>query len=151
MSRSAELLDAQLDPGLETQRLQEEILAKLDMLLKQPPRRSSQSSSSSSSSQPQPSPQSVPNNPSSSPSQSQSQSQSQSDAQPGDSNDGVPGGPARVDPTLEEALEGAGAEWGNLPARVRDLVRQGLRERPSGLYRRMTEDYYRRLAEESAR
>ncbi|WP_432798492.1 hypothetical protein [Poriferisphaera sp. WC338] len=39
-------------------------------------------------------------------------------------------------------------EWGRLPQRVRDELREGLNEPFSGLYRKMTEAYYRRLAEE---
>ncbi|HMN96119.1 MAG TPA: hypothetical protein PKC43_01195 [Phycisphaerales bacterium] len=148
MAQSASLLDVRLDTSIGTQRLQEEIVAKLDFLLNQPPRRSRGSSSSSSSSQQQSSQQNVPNNPSSS--ASSPSEQREASQQASSTADGI-GGPPLAEATLEELLEGAGADWGNLPARVRDLVRQGLRERPSGLYRRMTEDYYRRLAEESAR
>ena len=66
--------------------------------------------------------------------------------------DSTPGDVPPADATLlEQALEESGVEWGNLPDRVRDMIRQGLRERPSSLYERLTEAYYRRLAEESSR
>ena len=45
-------------------------------------------------------------------------------------------------------LEEGRVEWGRLPDRVRDLIRQGRRDRISSIYRRLTEQYYRRLAEE---
>jgi len=48
-------------------------------------------------------------------------------------------------------LEESGAEWGRLPQRVRDLIRQGSRDRVSSVYRRLTEEYYRRMAEDAAR
>jgi hypothetical protein len=43
------------------------------------------------------------------------------------------------------------AEWGRLPPRVREAVRQGFRDPMSAAYRRLTQEYYRRLAEERAR
>ena len=43
------------------------------------------------------------------------------------------------------------SEWGRLPARVRDAVRQGMRDPMSASYRRLTQDYYRRMAEEPKR
>jgi hypothetical protein len=46
-------------------------------------------------------------------------------------------------------LEQSEAEWGRLPARTREAVRQGLREKMSTTYRWWTEQYYRRIAEEA--
>ena len=60
--------------------------------------------------------------------------------------------PEAVDPTDEMAqFDEARAEWGRLPPRVREAVRQGLRDPMSAAYRRLTQDYYRRLAEEQRR
>lgn len=42
-------------------------------------------------------------------------------------------------------------EWGQLPPRVREAVRQGVRDPMSAAYRRLTQEYYRRLAEEGRR
>jgi len=60
--------------------------------------------------------------------------------------------PEAVDPTDATAqFDESRAEWGRLPPRVREAVRQGLRDPVSAAYRRLTQDYYRRLAEEQRR
>ncbi|MFM9146006.1 MAG: hypothetical protein ACKORL_11810, partial [Phycisphaerales bacterium] len=60
--------------------------------------------------------------------------------------------PEAVDPTDQLAqFDESRAEWGRLPPRVREAVRQGLRDPMSAAYRRLTQDYYRRLAEEQRR
>ena len=60
--------------------------------------------------------------------------------------------PETADPTTTDAqFDESRAEWGRLPPRVREAVRQGLREPMSAAYRRLTQDYYRRLAEEPKR
>ena len=60
--------------------------------------------------------------------------------------------PETLDPTLGDAQFDEGrAEWGRLPPRVREAVRQGLRDPMSAAYRQLTQDYYRRLAEEPKR
>jgi hypothetical protein len=60
--------------------------------------------------------------------------------------------PPVIDPTTQDAQFDEGrAEWGRLPPRVRDAVRQGFRDPMSAAYRRLTQDYYRRLAGEGAR
>jgi hypothetical protein len=68
----------------------------------------------------------------------------------GDANSNEP--PENVDPTTTDAqFDESRAEWGRLPPRVREAVRQGLRDPMSAAYRRLTQDYYRRLAEEPKR
>ena len=68
----------------------------------------------------------------------------------GDANSNEP--PENVDPTTTDAqFDESRAEWGRLPPRVREAVRQGLRDPMSAAYRRLTQDYYRRLAEEPRR
>ena len=60
--------------------------------------------------------------------------------------------PENMDPTTVDAqFDESRAEWGRLPPRVREAVRQGLRDPMSAAYRRLTQDYYRRLAEEPKR
>ena len=60
--------------------------------------------------------------------------------------------PEQADPTMTNAqFDEARAEWGRLPPRVREAVRQGLRDPMSAAYRQLTQDYYRRLAEEPKR
>ncbi len=61
---------------------------------------------------------------------------------------GANGSPETKDVSNEPLAERL-AEWGALPPRLRDQLMQGLEDRYSGLYRRLTEQYYRRLAEES--
>ena len=60
--------------------------------------------------------------------------------------------PEQADATMNSAqFDEARAEWGRLPPRVREAVRQGLRDPMSAAYRQLTQDYYRRLAEEPKR
>lgn len=60
--------------------------------------------------------------------------------------------PPSQDPTTQDAQFDEGrAEWGRLPPRVREAVRQGFRDPMSSAYRRLTQEYYRRLAEERKR
>jgi len=57
--------------------------------------------------------------------------------------------PGAVDPTdVAAQFDESRVEWGQLPPRVRDAVRQGVRDPMSAAYRRLTQEYYRRLAEE---
>lgn len=150
MSRSASLLGESLDPGIDTQRIQEDVLAKLDLLLKQPSKKSKSSSSSSSQSASQSQdPRKAPPKPSEQ--QGQQQQEGTRSEKPASETNESAGAVPRQEGALEQSLEGSGAEWGNLPARVRDMIRQGLRDRPSSLYQRLTEEYYRRLAEDSSR
>lgn len=153
MRSVSDRLGRDLDPGLQTQRMQEAIMARLDQLIKQAKQQQQQSSSSSSSS-------------SSSQQQQQQEQGSQSNAQQknqnksakaeGDSdtagqgeNKGETGSADKVDRDLNEPLRQNRVEWGNLPPRVRDELLQGSHERFSPIYRELTEAYYRRLSEES--
>jgi hypothetical protein len=133
--------------GTETQRLQEDVIRLLDQAIekaKQQQQSSSKSQSSSSSSsssgeQPQTSQSSQ---------QSQSSSAQQSGAT-GSEGDGGTDLPGAQDAELAERLEASRAAWGALPQRTRDALLQGSSDRFSSLYRRLTEDYYRRLAEDT--
>ena len=57
--------------------------------------------------------------------------------------------PGREEADLQSVFEESSVEWGALPRRFRDMIRQGLHESMSRSYRRMTEDYYRKIAEEA--
>jgi len=133
----AERLEGAADTGIETQRLQQDIIAKLDMLIRSQQQQQQQSSSSSSSQQ-----------------QGQQQDQQQQQGQQSDpqaaNQAGSAGGGADV-PLQEGELAGqpaSGAAWGRLPARIRDAVVQSQSESFSAMYRALTEAYYRRLAEQ---
>jgi hypothetical protein len=139
MFLSADLLEHELDPGAATQRVQEEILIKLDQLIDEARKQCRGSCSSSSNS--------MANRPNQRPG-----------AKPGGaSKPGQPAGsrPGGAEPPLEQGdlntrLEETGSEWGNLPQRVREMLLEGRSERFSTLYERLTREYYRRLAEESS-
>lgn len=57
-------------------------------------------------------------------------------------------GSAREAAAREQALRELRQEWGNLPPRLRDEISEGMNERFSPVYRSLTESYYQRLAEE---
>jgi hypothetical protein len=136
-------LNVQKDAGVETQRVQEDIIRKLDQLLKsmeQNQQSSSSSSSSSPSQQNQPRP--APSQPRPGRGQGGQTPQGQGDGQ----QDGDRGGSNTAD--LKPGLDSARAAWGSLPERVRDMLMQGSSDRFSSRYQALTEQYYKRLAEE---
>jgi hypothetical protein len=139
MTLSADLLENELDPGIATQRVQEEVLVKLDQLIEEARKQCRGSCSSSAGS-------------------SARQTTQKPGAKPGDdSRSGQQAGSnaGGAEPPLEQGdlsvrLDEKGAEWGNLPQRVREMLLEGRGERFSALYERLTREYYRRLAEESS-
>lgn len=146
MDTAARRLEGTGDASLTTQRVQEDVIRRLDQLLASLQRQQSQSSSSSSSSSQSQDQQAQRNQPNqrkpSKPSRGQSQ---QSQSGEGQRNDL---GPARQDGPLKANLDAARAAWGSLPERVRDMLLQGSSDRFSSKYQGLTEAYYRRLAEE---
>lgn len=149
MRSSATRLAERSDPGLPTQRVQQEVIDKLDILIDQAQRRRQQSRSSSSSQQQRSS-------------QERAES-SESAAAPADaasregerqqgSGDREMEPPPGEDPTdLDRMLDETRTEWGALPARVREMIRQGRRDGVASVYQRLTEEYYRRMAEDATR
>ena len=157
----------QPDPGLDTQRMQEAILKKLDAVIeaaKQQQQQQQQSSSSSSSSGQQGEPKQG--------DQGSQANQSQGQPEPGGEQDGgqdpsgqQAGSQQKGDQasqnadaaTRRQAGEGtpedpraigeARQEWGNLPPRLRGELSDGFGEPYSPVYRSLTESYYRKLAE----
>lgn len=151
MSVAADLLDAKFDPGLDTQRVQEDIIAKLAQLLDQAKKNKSNSSSSSSSSssskQQQQKQQQDPGKRQGK--QEEQNQQNQRNDKPADNRSEIDP-PAPQDANANAPLQESRAEWGNLPQRVRDMLMQGRKESYSPLYKRLTEEYYKRLAEEGS-
>ncbi len=141
MAQTARRLNDARDTGLQTQRIQEDIVRKLDMLIKsaeqQAQRSRSRSSSSSSSSSRD---RDQPNQP--------GQQQSEQNQAGRGENRGEVMPPARQDGPLNPEVSARGASWGSLPQRVRDALVQGKQDQYSALYKRLTEAYYRKLAEE---
>jgi len=163
MAEAASRLGEDADAGIDTQRLQDEIILKLEQIISSAQNSEEQSSSSSSSQpgepearpadqggQPQPGQQ-----PGEQPGQGEQPGEGEGEGQqPGDASQ--PGGdqPGNGDPrrgeineqalSMEELREG---EWGNLPPRLRDELAESLGESFNPVYRSVTEAYYRRLAE----
>ncbi len=144
MATSARRLGELFDTGLATQRVQEDILAKLDQLIDKARQMQSlgqASSSRSTSSQ---------RNRSQNPGQRQNQADDSQrrDGTPQDSREGDP--PPRQEGDIQTILQEAGVEWGRLPQRIRQELQQGRNDKFSSMYRRLTEEYYKRLAEEGS-
>ncbi|MEL7087596.1 MAG: hypothetical protein AAGL98_04020 [Planctomycetota bacterium] len=156
MGKVAVRLDERDDPGLDTQRLQESILARLDQLIEAAEQQQPSSSSSSGSG-------------SGKPSGNQDSSAQNAGQQPAGQQPGPPGqqltagqasgnaenpgefSPGSVGPVNpgQGAIDELREEWGALPPRLRDELSNGLDEPYSPVYRELTEAYYRRLAEEA--
>jgi len=138
MSETADRVEKENDTGLATQRLQEDILTRLDRLIKAAQKNSSKSKQQ----QEQEKDKDSQKNKNM---RQQSQAQSKQAAnQPGERADG----PDREDGALGSPPVAPPASWGELPAHVRDALMQGLSDKFSSMYQNMTESYYRRLAEE---
>jgi len=138
MGRSAQRLADAKDTGIDTQRLQAEAILRLDKLIADAQKQSQQSRQRSKPQQQDPSEQ----RPQDQQQSSQSSPQQAQGSQPGDSS--VP----QRDGRTNAPRTGASASWGNLPDHVRQSLMQGRSDRFSSIYRQLTEQYYRRLAEE---
>jgi hypothetical protein len=143
MRQAAERLAGEGDAGLETQRIQEQVVKRLDMLIsqmrrqQQRQRQQARQQDAGSQEQSQEQQQLEDGQQTGQDGQDPAQqignrSQADSDQQPGDQ-------------PLAEQFE----EWGKLPPRLRDALRNVGNERFSELYKDLTERYYRRLAEEA--
>jgi len=142
MKDAAKRLGDTKDVGITTQRVQEDALRKLDQLISSLDRQAQQ----------QPQSQSEPGEPEDGkgpPRQRRPQpgqpSETPASGEPQDSP-----GPTLKEGALNPELESARAAWGALPARVRQMLMQGSNDRFSSMYNRLTQEYYRRLAEESS-
>ncbi|MCE7974000.1 MAG: hypothetical protein DYG92_06690 [Leptolyngbya sp. PLA1] len=126
------------DAGLETQRLQQDILTKLDALIDAAQQNQQQQKQRSRSRQQQDQQQQG----------QQMQQQSQQGQQAAQTNQAGDPNVPRQDGGLRPAPAGSAASWGNLPEHVRNALTQGRSDRFSSLYQQLTERYYRRLAED---
>lgn len=149
MSLSASLLGEEFDPGLGTQRVQEEILEKLDLLIQSARNQQGQQSSSSSSSQQQSQQQQV-RRQQQNDQQQQGQNTAQRNPNPADSSL-TDAETEQMDAQINLILAEADVEWGALPERTRDQLMQAMRDKPSMLYRKLTHDYFKRISDESSR
>lgn len=140
MGETADRIQASRDTGLTTQRLQEDIVRKLDQLIKAAEQQQQQQQRSRSSSR----------------SQNQQQSQQPNQPQQGQRREAGKGEPQEAlepppgqAPNPTPGTAARGAAWGALPAHIRNPLMQGDTEKYSSLYQKITEAYYRRLAEET--
>jgi len=137
MGDAAKRLDEGKDPGLQTQRVQEDVLKALDKMISDAQKNQQKQKSKQKQQQPQPSP-----------SQSQKQQKGQQQGARPSPEGGTPQVPREDGPGRTRA--GNTAAWGDLPARVREALVEGLNDRFSARYRQKTEEYYRRLAEDKS-
>lgn len=151
MGRVAQRLGDGDDPGLDTQRLQEEILRRLDQLVEAAEQQQSSSSSGSGSGSSSNQDSSAQNAGQSTPAGQEpgAGQQTGSAATAAGENPGgfSPGQVGPIDPG-QGAIDEVRREWGALPPRLRDELTNGLDEAYSPVYRQLTEAFYRRLAEE---
>ena len=154
MLESVDLLRDRRSTGLGTQRVQERIVDRLQVLIdsaRRQQQQQQQQQSSSSSSQQQ---QQDPGRRSQEPQEGQEgeDTAEQQGRNDGENQDGSSTqSPPPESATLEGVLDESQVEWGSLPPRVRELITQGMRDQMSQLYRSLTEAYYRRMAEEADR
>lgn len=141
MGDAAKRLEESKDTGLATQRVQEDVIRRLDQLLASLERNQSSQSQSSQSEDDQQSQKNQPN---------QAKKPAKQSGQPTAQGDGTQEweGPAKQEGPLRPGLDSARAAWGSLPARVRDMLLQGSSDRFSSKYDELTRAYYKRLAEE---
>jgi hypothetical protein len=140
MGQTADRLSKSQDKGLETQRLQEDIIRKLDKMIDGANRQKNKNKSKSQQQQKDKQQQQQ--------QQQSSQKQQQGSNQSTTSGDSTPMRPGQDGALNQPPPPGAAASWGSLPPHVRDALLQGFSDRFSSMYKTLTEDYYKRLAEE---
>ncbi|CAG0995811.1 hypothetical protein PHYC_02553 [Phycisphaerales bacterium] len=136
MDESAHRLASAKDTGLDTQRLQSDALKRLDKLIEEAQQRGGQKKQKQRQQQQQ---------------QDQQQAQKQSSQQQSDPQPSNQAGTPQVGQqsgALTPPRPAESASWGNLPEHVRQALTEGRSDRFSSLYQQMTEQYYKRLAEE---
>jgi hypothetical protein len=144
MTRAADRIEASRDVGLSTQRIQEDVLRRLDNLISQAEKNAQKKQQQQQQQQRPKDQQQSQNQQKPQPQKAQQQAQQQGTPDDPQHNPNPPGkdGPLAAPPAS------ASATWGNLPPHIREALMQGKGDKYSALYRPLTEEYYRRLAEE---
>lgn len=142
MQRAADRVGGEKDVGLDTQRVQEDVLRRLDKLLEEAERQRQQQQQQQQQQNQQQQQQSQQQQ-----QLRQQQTPTQREQQQAASGD-RPAGPAKQDPGGSEVNLSGSATWGNLPPHIREALMQGANDTYSAAYRQLTEQYYRRLARE---
>lgn len=141
MKNAAERLSTGRDASIETQRVQQRAIIRLEQAISMAQQQQSESQSGGS-----------PQDADTGSAQNQPRQQGQAGQQPGEGQE--PGGEQANRGSVErsemeeELLEDRVSEWGDLPPRLRDELMQGMEDSFSQLYRQLTERYYERLAEQ---
>jgi DNA primase len=146
MDQIAGRLESDKDTGLDTQRLQEEALRKLDKLIDDAKKNNQQQRQKKKPQQQQQQQQQNQQQQQQS-SQQQQQQQNQQAQNDGEVTDHAKGREGQ----LRQLTPGGSAAWGSLPEHIRSSLMQGFSDRFSSMYQEMTEAYYRRLAEDRSR
>jgi hypothetical protein len=142
MDQVAARIENQDDLSIATQRLQEDILRKLDQVIESAEQNQSGGGGQSSSSE-----QSSGSNEDQPDQQQQEQAPGQGSESSSESGDtSMPAGSSDANPGDEIQLDGV--RWGSLPKRIRDALSQGIADEYSELYRSVTERYFRALADD---
>jgi len=149
MTEVSQRLGRRFDPGLETQRMQESILDKLNQVIEAAKQQQMQSGGGGGSGGEVSQRRSMSGSQIAGQQSGQAQSGGQQGGAEGSSAHAGGASPGQVREAGEDRpLESLRSEWGGLPPRLRDELSEGLSERFSPVYRDLTEAYYRRLAEE---
>ena len=142
MKQAGGLLD-ESDASRPTVRLQEQVIARLDQLISDARKKQSKSKSKSQQQQ-----QDTGTKPSAGPPQ-QGNKPGQPNGQGTEAAQQAGGQGSVQNRGDTEPLDEVGREWGDLPDRVRKELLQGRDDRFSTLYDKLTQRYYKRLAEET--
>lgn len=149
MGRAADRLKDSRDSSLETQRLQEEAIRLLDQEISKARKKRNQQKQQQQQQDQQQQQQQQQDQQQQDQQQQQQQQQSTSREQRASDSNEKADLPGAQDARLNPALDAARAAWGRLPARAREALMQGSGEKFSTTYQRLTEEYYRRLAEQN--
>ncbi len=146
MGDASKRMNEHADNGLGTQRVQEDVVKRLDQLLASLDKQKQQGGD------PKPGPKNQDSQQEPGPSKPKpGQGQGQPKPQPGGDGMQQHEGPTLQEGTLKPELESARAAWGSLPARIRAMLMQGTEDRFSSRYKALTQEYYKRLAEENSK
>ncbi len=148
MGDASKRLNDHADNGLGTQRVQEDVVKRLDQLLASLDKQKQQGSPSS---KPSPKNQDSESEPGASKPKPKPGPGEGKQSQPGGDGAQAQGGPTLQEGALKPELESARAAWGSLPARIRAMLMQGTEDRFSARYKGLTQEYYKRLAEENSK
>ena len=148
MGDASKRMNDHADNGLGTQRVQEDVVKRLDQLLASLDKQKQQGGGS-----PKPSPKNgdSPQDPGQSKPKPKPGPGEGTQSQPGGDGAQAQGGPTLQEGALKPELESARAAWGSLPARIRAMLMQGTEDRFSARYKGLTQEYYKRLAEENSK